>query len=323
MHDIFQNWEFADYTYIKNKSNGKTLYDKGYYIEDSLPASAILELEKLYTTHHQFDDKGMYNTLYSKDIDHRKLIHNELSKILEGYLDKQFEGYKILYSVFFLKGPATNSYLLTHQDLSIVDEEKYSYIHLWIPLDNITTQNGAICIIEKSHHLYAPYRGMSIPFSCINIQDNIKKYLKPIELNKGETLVFDPKTLHCSLPNKTNKTRPVVVVILAPMESNIQVCYQNPMTNKIEVIAQEDDFFLTSHHFIDSSKERPSTGKHTKFVDYIPHLYTKDEFEELAKRLNFKVENELTEVMNTDTKMYRIPKKAKKTRFIDWIKSKI
>lgn len=320
MHDIFNWWKIAPYSYINDDEFRNTLYEYGYYVDKSLENSELNQLEELYKENHNFKVSGMFNTMYSKNIEYRKKMHHKITNVLENYLNKNYTNYKVVYSVFFLKGPSTQTFLFMHQDLSLVDEMKHSSIHLWIPLTDIGIDNGAVCIIDKSHHIYAPYRGMSFPDPANNIQQHISPYLKPILLKKGEILAFDPRTIHCSLPNKTKTTRPVVIVVLAPMEANIEVCYQNPIDKRIEIIRQEEDFFITSNHFIESSKERPTTGNSIGYVDYKPHYYTEQEFDILASKFKIEKKDIITRLGDMNTKIYRNPVSRGRNLFLKWFK---
>lgn len=320
MHDIYQWWKIAPYSYIKDKAFSSFLYDNGYYLDQTLSENSIEQLEKLYHENHRFKVSGMFNSMYAKDVGYRKKMHNQITAILGNYLTTNFQDYKVVYSVFFLKGPATNTFLFTHQDLSLVDEFKYSSIHLWIPLTDITLNNGAVCLIDKSHHLYAPYRGMSFPDPTNNIQTHLASYLKPITVKKGEVLAFDPRTIHCSLPNKTTEVRPVVIAVLAPKEAGVEVCYKGKDSGKIEIIEQAEDFFLASHHFIESSKERPSEGHFKKYVDYLPHYYTEQEFDSLATKFNIEKKNVINELGDMNTDIHRNRNAKKMSLIPKWLK---
>ena len=320
MHDIYQWWKIAPYNYIKDKQFKDKLYDEGYYLGDKLDDTTVQQLEKLYVDNHNFQDSGMFNTMYSQDVAYRKKIHKEITHILDEYLANTYQDFKVVYSVFFLKGPRTKEFLYLHQDLTMVDEAKYSAIHLWVPLTDITVENGALCIIDKTHHLYAPYRGMSIPAPTHLIQEHLTTYLKPVTVKKGQVLAFDPRTIHCSLPNKTKQSRPVVIAVLTPKEAKIEVSYQDPKSEKIEVIEQAEDFFITSHHFIETSKERPPTGTSAGFVDYQPHYYKVEEFDQLAAKFNIAKKNIISKLGDMNTQIHRNPMAKRKNLLTKWFR---
>jgi len=219
--------------------------------------------------------------------------------------------------VYFLKGPGKKSNFFVHQELTLCDEFKFSPLHLWIPLIDIGIENGPVCLMEKSHRIDAPYRGMSFDDPTHNVHQVAQEYLEPVEMQAGEVLIFDPRLVHSSLPNLSDTTRPAVVCVVVPKELEVVICYKEKAeAAKVELIREPEDFFLTSNHFIEASKSRPQMGESLGFVDYHPFTYTTQQFHKLCDEFGIKKKNKMPDLDDEDCIMHRDARsKEKKSLF--------
>lgn len=100
-------------------------------------------------------------------------------------------------------------YYLTewHQDIGIMDTE--NSLVFWMPLESNTHENGAIALKSGSHNagVLEPcminYRGHS-ELSTEHLDSYQEVFL---EYEPGDLLVFNPKTIHNAMPNRSDKPR--------------------------------------------------------------------------------------------------------------------
>lgn len=266
----YYHWQPVPSSVIKDKQLSENIHIRGYEIIQGLSEDQVNQLKALFDNEHQLEikDGGMFYSLYSKDYDYRKRVHNEIHNILSPLLERLFTNYKNVINSFVVKAPGPKSEFYVHQDTTAMDEFKGSPLSLWIPLHDITTDNGAMCLIEKTHWFFSPYRGVSFNFPFSKINQTIKDYLKPIPLKKGEVLIFDPRLIHNSLANQTQDHRIAIVCGIFPKEATFSTCFKDPNIENapIEIYEHEDDYLLKYPNFFYNCHERPVSGHKIKEV---------------------------------------------------------
>ncbi len=95
-----------------------------------------------------------------------------------------------------------------HQDCSIIDEYKGTTTYAWIPTVDMTSENGTFYAISGSHLWAAWQRSSQYPsWPLIPYNDLLWKNMIPIQVNKGDILLFDSALIHASGNNTTNSIR--------------------------------------------------------------------------------------------------------------------
>lgn len=296
------------HSYITDSQLQNTIFEKGFCVLDALDSSEIESLKALYHERHDLKETGMFYSLYSKDLTYRREIYDRIAQILTPFLATNFHGHQLLYNIFILKAPGKESKFFVHQEPSMMDESRFSPLHIWIPLEDITEQNGAVCLVEKTHYLHSPQRGISFPAVFDQIQSTVQHYMTPIYMKAGQVLVFDPRLIHFSLPNFSDHTRAAVLCGLAPAEAEIIIAHREPDINApIELIQQERDFFLTSDDFYLNCKCRPETGTFIKHSDYTPYSLSAEAFEKFCQDNNIVRKDLLPPFEDIDCIMYGEP----------------
>jgi ectoine hydroxylase-related dioxygenase (phytanoyl-CoA dioxygenase family) len=282
----YLNWEPNLHTYIKDTCLRETIHTKGFEVKSILNHIQVEKLREIYQSEHSFDvkDGGMFYSMYSKDKAYRRRVHESIGEILKPILDQHFSGYKNVINSFVVKLPGEKSEFYVHQDTTGLDEFQFSPLSLWIPLQDITPENGALAVIEKTQWFFSPYRGVSFAFPFKNINDTIKKYLDSVYMKTGEVLIFDNRIIHNSMANTTNESRVAIICGLFPKEAEFISCYkdQSKTDSPIELYHHEENYLLEYPHFFYNCTDRPSSGKIIKkVVDLFPDM-SSDEFEELC-----------------------------------------
>jgi hypothetical protein len=183
-------------------------------------------------------------------------------------LEEHFTGYKNIVNTFVTKVSGPESGFYTHQDTTALDEFKHSSLSVWIPLQDITPDNGALGVIEKTHWFFSPYRGVSFAFPFSGINDTVKTYLKPLYLKAGEALIFDPRIVHNSMPNTSGSNRLVALCGVFPKEAEFITCYkEKDPGSPIELIRHDDSYILENENFYYDCHIRPKSGTVIKKID--------------------------------------------------------
>jgi ectoine hydroxylase-related dioxygenase (phytanoyl-CoA dioxygenase family) len=237
--------------------------DNGYVVVPFINESAV---ERLLTTYKQFYPdgvKGFFSTTFANNKEHRAGVNEAIKKNCLDKIDIIFQDYKIMFSSFIVKAPDQSSELIMHQDMTLVDENKYSGVNIWCPLIDLNSTNGAIQLIPKSHRFYKTYRGSTLPDIYDNVKTEIKSLMQPLYLKKGEAVIFDQSIIHYSPANLSNEERPVINTFITSKEARIQICYwdKNTYGNNVEIFEQEDDFLENFENFGHNIFSKPSIGK--------------------------------------------------------------
>lgn len=303
------NWSPLRHTFVKDEALADKLHAEGTAVVPFLNKKQLEALWALYhETHHiQAPDGGMFYSVYSQDLAYRKKVHEQISEILLPSFVQYFNNYRVVMNSFIVKANGPRSEFYLHTDSTGLDETKYSALSLWIPLHDITEQNGAMCIVPRSHKFSSPYRGISIKAPFDNIHAHVKKYLVPVPLNTGEALFFDSRIIHNSLPNLSNENRVVVTSGLFPAEAKIISCYQASPEADIELMEQDEQFLLEYPKFLNGCYDRPHVGRTIGFVKNEYPMLTEAEFDQRCSELGIRVVNALSSTGETDCNMINEP----------------
>src|SRR5690606_38611925 len=167
---------------------------------------------------------------------------------------------------------------------SYIDESRNDSYAIWLPLQDLNENNGALHMIPGSHKFKNGVRGPGVfcPFYEEHqwLQDH---YGKALYLKAGEAVVWQHQVLHYSPPNLSNTSRIAATAIIVPRDEKIIHYFKPEEDDKVEVYEIEDDFFF--HYNIGS---RPQTKA---------HLIDKINF-----RLNTYNKNELKNILGSDLK---------------------
>lgn len=272
---VFKDAELAD-----------KIHKEGYAILPLLTDDMLVKLKEIYRREHSLKTKngGMFYSVYSSDNAYRNRVHTEIQQVLAPLLEAHFQDYKNVINSFVVKSSGKESEFYVHQDTTAVDETKYSPLSLWIPLQEINDKNGALTLIEKSHWFFSPYRGVSFAFPFSKIVSTVRNYLKPIYMQAGEVLLFDPRVIHNSMENASGEDRVAIICGIFEQDAEFITCYKDPSSvdTPIELYKHSDSYLLEYQNFFYDCHARPTSGeKITEISAHFPEM-TREEFTELC-----------------------------------------
>lgn len=278
------NWQPLPPMIVRDAHLSEEIANEGFAVRPFLTPEALEALREIYAREHRIANAegGMFYTLYSQDLAYRERVDKAVGEVMHPFLEAFFHSYKTMLNGFIVKVPGPKSGFLIHQDTTGLDEFKYSSLSVWVPLWDIGPEDGAMCMVRRSHKMGYPYRGISFAFPFDKIHSTVKRYLEPVFMQAGEAIIFDQRTFHASLPNRSDKNRIVAVCGLFPQEAEFQHAYQESPDAPIEIYRQADDFILKYPRFMHDCRSRPITGEKIGEVDFQVPLWTAEEFMEKA-----------------------------------------
>jgi len=243
----------------------------GFVILPFYTAEEIKELEALYHRLHPQDEKGFFPSTFSKDKKYRHEADEEIKRIGNRSIEKYCQDIKVVCGSFIVKSPGPESGMCVHQDMSLIDESRFTGINIWVPLVDLTIENGALFVLPGSHRIFPTYRGSSIPEFFAPVMNDMIDYLHPVLIKAGEAVFFDQSIIHFSPPNYSDKIRIVTNTYFTHKTTEYRTYYWNKeehSANQLEAFAQDDDFMTNFEQFGDNIRDRPKVGKSLGLIDY-------------------------------------------------------
>jgi len=231
---------------FKREETEREFEELGYVVLDGINKAIFPQIQNLYGETKGLSglDSNFYTSIWSDNIAYKEKVDKALKGILSPFLDKHLKDYKMIFSNFMVKKSAYSSSLQPHQDWSFVREPQHESITVWIPLMDVSEENGALEVLPKSNKLenYKRARFMDSPFSAHNqfIEENL---MKSIPLQKGEALFVNSRTIHASPDNLSGVERVAVSVVVCPKDAPL-VHYLDSGQLGIKELEIEADFFI-------------------------------------------------------------------------------
>ncbi|MCB9211715.1 MAG: phytanoyl-CoA dioxygenase family protein [Ignavibacteriales bacterium] len=313
-------------SFIRDSVAQTKIIEDGFAILGNIGQNLVNEFQNEYKRLHKIrsSDGAMFYSIYSQDIEYRKEVHNKIQSILSSKLDLFLEKdkYKNVINSFIVKFPGKKSEFALHQDSSIVDESKYSQLSLWIPLQDTTIDNGTLCVVPKTHKLFSPYRDISMVSPFASYEDELRKYLVPIELKAGDILAFDYRLVHYSPANLSDKERVVVLSGVFEKDAKIEVVYQESKERPLEVYSQSDDYLITHKGFQTACGCKPERGEKIREILDYNFSYSREDFENFVMINQLKKTN-IPILQKNDLDSYTIIDANFQASIKDILKSKV
>jgi ectoine hydroxylase-related dioxygenase (phytanoyl-CoA dioxygenase family) len=244
----------------------------GFVVVDFYNDDELKEVNNLFESIHPKGGKGFFPSPYSTDKNYREKTDSELKRIGQRRFNELLINHKIICGSFIVKYPGEDSYLHVHQDMTLVDETKYTGINVWTPLCDLTDNNGVLYVLPGSHRFFPTYRGHTLDGFYDPVHEEIKDYMVPYYLKAGQSVIFDQSIVHFSPPNLSDKIRVVTNVYFTHQDANFVICYHdkdNPeCKNKVELFEEDMSFMTNYDQFGTEIMSRPHMGRSMGLTDY-------------------------------------------------------
>ena len=291
------------YLYRKNNSSMKPIFkdpkkqtffeNKGYI---KIPALNQEQVEKLRILHKDLGikDEAGHGFYVGMDNENKDLVEKMMDRIIEVALpavQQHMYDAQVFTASFVVKDPNPKGVVPPHQDWSFVkDEKKHCSITCWIPLVDVSMDNGCIGVIEGSNKFFSQVRPSPSPQTPSPLSKHMFSlfpYLKLVEMKAGEALLFDNRTIHASPPNVTNVPRLAVGLAFTQKEAEITHYYLKPGTKDTMLKYNIDAPFFKKY---DNSRLSKMYDEGLYIEDYevveeLKFVYEDLDTEEMKKRI--------------------------------------
>jgi ectoine hydroxylase-related dioxygenase (phytanoyl-CoA dioxygenase family) len=229
-------------------------FDKDGYVKINLLDSAeASDLKAYYLSlqHDHIGDYGFHISLENTNADYIEGVFKKLFDAVLPKLDAVLDNYKAFTASYVIKEAGLQNIVPPHQDWTFVDEEQFSSATVWIPLMDVTKNNGALGVIKGSHRIFNYPRVSPSPQSRALLSDHaftLFPYVEVIEMKAGEALIFNNRTVHASPPNISGITRIAAGIGITQKDAQLKHYYQLPGKEELVEVYNVDASFFATHN---------------------------------------------------------------------------
>jgi ectoine hydroxylase-related dioxygenase (phytanoyl-CoA dioxygenase family) len=240
----------------------------GYVVVPALNAEQIQALQTGYDTLVDPQPTAFESTMNSTSPAHKRQAHEIIVGQVADTAQRYLQNYKPILGNFVRKQASESSAVPPHQDWTMVDEDKYSAVNIWIPLVDVNEHNGAIYLLKGGHAFPTFIRGNYInPAYDWNLFADYHK-LTPVFMQAGEALIYHPRCIHASPPNKSLKPRLAAGMACIPQEATPLHYHYNPEQQVLNCYEADIDFYA---HYAFGRNTIPEHAKLLSSIEgYVP-----------------------------------------------------
>lgn len=221
-------------------------YDRdGYVLLDMLSAEECARLLTTFEAESSWFSEGFISSVYAPDEAYRR----QMDELVEPYGNRIVERYlvdhEVVVSTFMIKGKGAGSAMYPHQDWTLVDEQRYASLNMWMPLIDVDAHNGAMSIMREGHKMPFTLRGSNIPDALADYTDFSPEKLTYMPMRAGQVLIYDHRCIHVSPPNQSERVRPACAIAVVPKGVETFHCFYDRERNVVQRFRADKSFYLT------------------------------------------------------------------------------
>jgi ectoine hydroxylase-related dioxygenase (phytanoyl-CoA dioxygenase family) len=265
---------------LRDPAQQATLDEKGFVKLVLGDGSIVDRLRECYARHearHVFTDGGFHHTTHHTAdwelIDH---VNTDIQDIMTPVLPGLFQNVEVLAANFMIKDPGLATEFVPHQDWTLMDESKFYSVNLWIPLQDVTSENGSLHFLPGSHRIADNIRtAPDFPELFGNVMPLVYPHLESVPLRVGEAILFQCAVLHGSFSNVSKHPRTNAMVGLYSKGAYFSYHYNTTNANPtvIERYDMPPEQFLRFRE-----RSQPDFMAPTKVFPYRFPVLTEQEF---------------------------------------------
>ncbi len=265
---------------LKQEEINASLIKNGFVVLDANLEQEIVALNDYILENYDLPESGFYYSLLNNNFETNKALSAFISKTLSGFYERTFNDYRIISESFLSKIANNKEEFYLHQDWNYTDEQSYNAYNIWIPLCDVTEENGTMFFIPGSHLWFQNYRSGSLPSSRLSYKHFPNEMIQKVEVKKGQVLLFHPAVFHGSFPNNTNSNRIIVTATVLPSQAPfLYYDISKTQADAINIHHLNDDIFLENLHAmaygntpgVPSQGSLPYQHKHIEAEEILSH----------------------------------------------------
>lgn len=259
------------------------LFDRqGYIVLPFLDAEEVAALDALFDELHPdiSPDRGFVSGSYSSDYAYKKRASDAIVSMFSRHYARLFQNYLPFGAAFLYKAPNNKSELAVHQDWTIVDEERYVALNCWVPLTDVTADNGALGVVPGTHYNNVKtLRAPTLPFFFSGNDDLMEQAAIPMSVPAGHAVILNQSVIHGSPPNRSNKIRKAITAGVKSAGAPMIFHYRDlsDPAAAIERFDMPEDFLISFDNFMQDILQRPKMGSSAGHIDARVEPYSREQ----------------------------------------------
>lgn len=211
--------------------------NNGYVVVNLAEPGELKNLAEAYQYLYPNKEQGCVFSCHDTDFVRKLKAQNLLRHVIGEKALNLFDAYKFVSGAFVAKHPGETSVVSPHTDLTFVDNKQYSAVAVWTPLTELTSEAGRLHILAGSHH-YTPLCGSNLYSKYTDIAISS---MTEIDLEIGQAVCYDMRTIHASPANKSLSPRLAGNCVFIPDEADLW--HITRQDGKILIYSVDNDFY--------------------------------------------------------------------------------
>jgi hypothetical protein len=264
---------------IFKDSKQQALFEKqGFLVIPSfLNSEEVQHMDRLFDElHPNLPESGFFAGVYSSDFEYKKRVSEEVKVVYKRTYENTFMDYTPFGGAFLHKISAPDSYLFVHQDWTVVEEEKHVALNIWVPLCDITADNGPLMVLPGSQYdAFNVLRSPTMRFFFDDDSSAVINQLESLIVKAGDAVVLNQSLVHYSPPNVSGKIRKAITAGVKTKDAQMIFHFKDKDSedDSIEKFEMDDDFFIHFENFFEDIYKRPTVGTNIGTINYsVPML---------------------------------------------------
>lgn len=186
--------------------------------------------------------QSFHVTFFDTIVEYKKNVFDFIQSVFNPAATQLLNNYKCAQANIFLK-PGKKGFVYPHQNLTIVDEARYTSLSFWTPLQDTGFANGTLCVVPGSQIGFVKYRNTHVywPYVKFFKEGRGLHYFETISVKAGELLILDDRIIHYTPVNTSADARWVLHALWAPSEAQLLFC--DPTIKTVNIFEVPDDFW--------------------------------------------------------------------------------
>ncbi len=227
---------------FKDSKEQKQFEKDGFVIKPLLDATQVNALRTIAEEYSSNNITEFYSSSFENDLVLKEELNSKVLQLVELSIKKYFKDFDVLGAAFLHKPKGDKGILTPHQDWTVVDETKSFSMTVWIALEDLTTENGALKVLRGSHQVFPELRSPSLQTTYANHHDFLDGKMDTLHLKKGDSFIFNHALIHSSEPNQTNNNRLALAIGLVPSNPELFMYYKKE--NMVQEFAMPKNLFI-------------------------------------------------------------------------------
>jgi ABC-2 type transport system ATP-binding protein len=232
--------------FFRYKDWVSTLCTNGYLFMPPIPEEKVKRLRDFFFKNiNEYQVESVNKSIISinsSSIEAKRGANDFINEELHDYFNYCFIDYKIIISSFVAKLRDHESCIGFHQEPTFIDPEHFDDFTIWIPLENIGKDDGALVLVKNSH-IWANDLNM-FTYSPPYYKELKDAEFLEIDAEVGRPVIFFNRLIHGSRPNINKDIRLAVSIKVTYKDAPIFSYYCN-RDGLVEQFEQPDDYYFS------------------------------------------------------------------------------